>query len=296
MTSYPPGLLEHLKSAVTTLCYCWKLTLKDGTVCGFTDHDQRVSIGGTEFQPQSGFSASEARKSLGLSTDTVDVEGALSSTDIREEDIDAGLYDDARVETWLVNWSQPNEAALLGVASIGRIIREDGLFRAEMRNLGSSFDKPSGRYFHRHCDASLGDERCKVDTSQPELNGSGQILEVRASNVLIVNGLDNFEEGWFQYGVLTWTSGENQGDTARIIEHRFLSGITRIVTERPAVREVTPGDAFTVIAGCNKSFATCKAKFLNQENFRGFPHMPGNDAAYGYASPDQVFDGSPLIP
>lgn len=33
-----------------------------------------------------------------------------------------------------------------------------------------------------------------------------------------------------------------------------------------------------VAAGCDKSFATCGARFGNRVNFRGFPHMPGVDA------------------
>ena len=56
------------------------------------------------------------------------------------------------------------------------------------------------------------------------------------------------------------------------------------------------GDAFTVKAGCDKAFSTCKAKFANDLNFQGFPHLPGNDAAYGYATEEQIFDGSPLVP
>jgi uncharacterized phage protein (TIGR02218 family) len=35
------------------------------------------------------------------------------------------------------------------------------------------------------------------------------------------------------------------------------------------------GDGFTVTAGCDKSVKTCKAKFDNEVNFRGFPHVPG---------------------
>jgi uncharacterized phage protein (TIGR02218 family) len=34
---------------------------------------------------------------------------------------------------------------------------------------------------------------------------------------------------------------------------------------------------FTVTAGCDKTHHTCRAKFANIINFRGFPHMPGND-------------------
>ena len=56
------------------------------------------------------------------------------------------------------------------------------------------------------------------------------------------------------------------------------------------------GDTFSVVAGCDKKFATCKAKFANALNFRGFPHLPGNDAAYGYVVDGGQFDGGPVVP
>ena len=56
-----------------------------------------------------------------------------------------------------------------------------------------------------------------------------------------------------------------------------------------------PGDTFSVFAGCDKTFATCKAKFDNALNFRGFPHLPGNDAAYAYVVDGGRFDGGPLV-
>jgi uncharacterized phage protein (TIGR02218 family) len=50
------------------------------------------------------------------------------------------------------------------------------------------------------------------------------------------------------------------------------------------------GDAFTVTAGCDKSFATCRARFANTDNFRGFPQIPGND--FLLASPVQGAPGN----
>jgi uncharacterized phage protein (TIGR02218 family) len=47
-------------------------------------------------------------------------------------------------------------------------------------------------------------------------------------------------------------------------------------------REVAIGDTFEIMAGCNKLFATCKSKFANGVNFRGFPHIPGNDFVTTY--------------
>ena len=50
-------------------------------------------------------------------------------------------------------------------------------------------------------------------------------------------------------------------------------------------KDVETGDAFTVTAGCDKSFRTCRAKFDNAANFRGFPHVPGVD--FALAVPDR---------
>src|SRR5690606_4520493 len=95
-------LAKHLEHEITTLCHCWRVTRGDGAVMGFTDHDRRVTCDGTVFMPETGLSGSEARHSFGLAVDTMDVEGALSSLDISESDIVAGLYDGATVETLLV--------------------------------------------------------------------------------------------------------------------------------------------------------------------------------------------------
>ena len=53
-------------------------------------------------------------------------------------------------------------------------------------------------------------------------------------------------------------------------------------------------DAFPGMS-CDKRWRTCVDAFGNGENFRGFPHLPGNDAAYGYASDGQVMDGGALV-
>ncbi len=56
------------------------------------------------------------------------------------------------------------------------------------------------------------------------------------------------------------------------------------------------GDAFTVTAGCDKRAATCLTKFVNLDNFRGFPHMPGNDFALSYPDRDTgVNDDGTLV-
>jgi uncharacterized phage protein (TIGR02218 family) len=45
---------------------------------------------------------------------------------------------------------------------------------------------------------------------------------------------------------------------------------------------IAAGDTFVVTAGCDKRFATCRDRFANGVNFRGFPHIPGNDFVVRY--------------
>jgi uncharacterized phage protein (TIGR02218 family) len=59
--------------------------------------------------------------------------------------------------------------------------------------------------------------------------------------------------------------------------------------------DIASGDAFVVTAGCDKRFATCRQKFANGDNFRGFPHMPGNDFALNVARKGDENDGKPVV-
>jgi uncharacterized phage protein (TIGR02218 family) len=293
---YPQALSDHFSREVTSICHCWRVNRKDGTVIGFTDHDRVLAVDGTSFEPETGLSASEARQSLGLSVDTVDVEGALSSERITDEDIAAGLYDGAVVETYLVNWGTPQDFARIATATIGKITRRDGSFVAELESAVHRLDQQNGRYVTRKCDAELGDSRCGVLLDQPAFNAIGSVEALQASGTIRVSGLAGFEAGWFSFGVLTWTSGARTGRKERIVDHR-LAGAEALLVLQPAVGPaIAAGDSFTIVAGCDYSFATCKAKFANALNFRGFPHLPGNDAAYAYVADGGNFDGGPVVP
>lgn len=296
MTLYPENLAAHLARDATTVCHAWRLTRRDGQVSGYTDHDLPLAFDGTAFEPGSGFGASEAQSALGLAADAMDVEGALSSAGLVEAEIEAGLLDDAVVETFLVNWRSPSDFARVRRATIGRITRSDGRFVAELKSRMHQLDQPNARRLTRACDAELGDARCGFALDRDGFSGAGAVAAAVAPGAFDVSGLDGFEAGWFAAGVLTWTSGARQGRTDRIADHRKTDGGTQLFLLPLAGAKPAAGDSFTVVAGCDKRFATCKAKFDNRENFRGFPHLPGNDAAYAYVSEGLVFDGGPIVP
>ncbi len=296
MSAYPPEFAAHLQGEVTTVCHCWRLTRVDGVVLGFTDHDRPLVVDGTTFRPRSGFTTSEASDTLGLAIDTVDVEGALSSDDIVEADVLAGRYDDAEVETLLVNWRQPEQFASVRRATVGRIARRDGAFAAELKGRMHALDQVNGRWVARRCDAALGDARCRFDLDAPGYSAPGGVVAVVAARTISVSGLESFDGGWFAHGTVQWAAGALAGRRSAIVGHVVRAGSVELSLQPEDGPMPEEGDAFVVFAGCDKAFATCKAKFANELNFQGFPHLPGNDAAYGYVVDGGVFDGGPLVP
>ncbi len=97
MKSLPAALQDHLDGGATTLAWCWRLTLRDGTHFGFTDHDRDIVLDGTTFEAAAGFSASGIKDAVGLSVDNLEVTSALTSDRLSEIDLAAGHYDDGSV-------------------------------------------------------------------------------------------------------------------------------------------------------------------------------------------------------
>jgi len=69
MKSLNAALQAHLDEGTTTLAWCWRITRADGVTFGFTDHDRTLAFDGTEFEPESGLTASEVRSGSDLSVD-----------------------------------------------------------------------------------------------------------------------------------------------------------------------------------------------------------------------------------
>jgi hypothetical protein len=91
----PTGLQSHLDSGATTLCWCWRITRNDGVDFGFTDHDRGLVFDATTFEAASGFTGTEISGAVGLNVDTLDVESAITSDRLSEDDLVAGLFDNA---------------------------------------------------------------------------------------------------------------------------------------------------------------------------------------------------------
>ncbi|NHF74952.1 DUF2163 domain-containing protein [Paracoccus xiamenensis] len=294
MKNISPALQAHLDSGTTTLAWCWRIIRADGTAFGFTDHDQTLIFDGTDFEPESGLTASEIRSGADLSVDAQDAAGALRSDRITEADILDGRWDNAEVELWRVNWQAPSQRVLMRRGAIGQIRRGRHAFVAEIRSMSHILGQTVGRTFQAGCDATLGDARCGVDLEDPAFRGAGTVIERLRDRAFTASGLGGFAPGWFRFGTLDWTTGPNAGRRAEVLAHDRSDGIAVLTLLEVPIRAIGAGEGFTVRAGCDKRIATCAQKFGNVVNFRGFPHIPGQDTILRYASSDGEHDGGVL--
>ncbi|TQI76297.1 putative phage protein (TIGR02218 family) [Bosea sp. AK1] len=292
MRDIPSGLAGHIETAATTLCHCWSLTRRDGLVLGFTDHDRRLSFDGIDFAATTGLEAAESAAELGFAIGGGEVAGAFAAFGLNESDLARGLYDDARVRIWLVNWAVSDQRVLMEEGFVGEIKRGEASFTAEIRSFAKAFDEERGRLYLRSCSADLGDARCGVALAATE----GHVVESDGRLSLLAGGMVSYADGHFTGGRLIFTSGANAGFAVEVKRHGREGAQALFQLWQAPAAEILPGDGFRVTPGCDKSFATCRAKFANGVNFRGFPHMPTNDFIIGGVRPgDGALDGGSLF-
>lgn len=285
------ALLEHLQTKVTHVCRCWAVTRRDGRVFGFTDHDRALTFDGITFRADSGMTARALEQVMGLAVDNSEAVGALSDIAVTEEDIVAGRFDGAAVRAWLVCWDDVEVRELQFAGSLGELKRMDGAFHAELRGLSEALNQPSGQIYQQDCRAILGDAACKVDLEQAAYRVEVAISGVEKNRVFRFGPLPEFEPRWFEKGRLDVTSGAGEGLSALIKNDRIAGGARVVELWEELRAEIAVGDTVLLEAGCDKRKATCQNKFANLLNFRGFPHIPGEDWLMSYPTKDGQNDG-----
>lgn len=289
-------LLEHLATGSTTVCHAWAIIRSDGLCLGFTDHDAGFSFEDIEFRADTGMTGRALQQSTGLSVDNTEAMGMLSSSAIVEEDILAGRYDGAAVKVWLVNWSDVRERMLRFSGTIGEVTRAGGSFHAELRGLAERLNQPQGRLYQRACAAVLGDGHCRFRLAADGFSAERAVLSVVAARIIRLSGLAGTHERWFERGRLLVRSGRATGLSGIIKADRTLpDGRREIELWQALPIAPTGGDTVRIEAGCDKRASTCRDKFNNFMNFRGFPHIPGEDWMTSYPTTGSGNDGGSLL-
>jgi uncharacterized phage protein (TIGR02218 family) len=264
----------NLDGELTTLAFCWRLERRDGVCLGFTSHDRDLEIDGLVYRASPGMLPSAVSVSDGFEASTLDVAGALTSDSIRETDLAAGRWDRAAVALFLVDWEDPGgEPLALARGELGDVGVKANGFEAELRGPAALLERAVVEQTSPECRAELGDRRCRVDMAGRVT--VTRVIEAPEETVLVVAEVP---AGSCAFGRLRWIGGANSGLESAIAD----SEGTRLTLREPPPFPAAAGDLAEVGEGCDKSLATCSARFANAENFRGEPHLPGMDLLTRY--------------
>ena len=354
MKTIPGALQTHLNGEITTLATCWKVTLRDGTIFGLTDHDADLTLnadglGSVTYVAATGYRRTAIQTQLGLQAGNLELEGLFDTDGITEDDLRSGRFDFAGIKIFTLNWANTSQGIIKERRGVlGSVTRKEGMYTAEMRGLASYYQRNLLELYTADCRADLGDTRCTVQVSPVQWDDgiakvvgdrviatSGHLRrQFRASvagttggvepswsdtidatvtdgsvtwvteyryvipaTVATVTRQDLFtivesvtefpvlpSDGpdWFHAGIVTWVTGDNADVKQEIKSVNQTTGAVSLYLGAGA--PIVPGDTLLLQVGCDRLMQTCKQRFHNLINFRGFPYVPGKDRLLSYAT------------
>lgn len=267
------SMATHITGETLTLCHCWQITLTSGTVHRLTDHDQDLVFLGETFVSDGGFDISMLESGENLSVDNADLAVLFKSGAVSKSDIENGFFNGSRVNVYLVNWSDTSSYCHLPGGFLTKVKDFDvgsGVF--ELSGLAAKTNQNVGRKLIPTCDADVGDSRCGVDMGPYTVTGS--VTSV-TNNQVFTDSSNAESSGYFNYGNLTWTSGNNAGVVCEV--KLFASGQFTLLDPTPS--QIQVGDGYSAQRGCDRTSDTCKNVFNNYINYRGHPFVVGTREA-----------------
>jgi uncharacterized phage protein (TIGR02218 family) len=273
-------MLPWLTPRLTTLAFCWKLLRRDGAALGFTSHDKDLIIGGLIYRASPGMIPSAIERSAGFNADAVELAGALTSDALTDDDLTSGRWDDAQLDVFAVNWEAPDVDPMPLVAgNLGAIDMKGRAFSAELKGATQQLDQVVIEETSPECRASLGDQKCRVDMAgRVQIAAVDSVVDDQVT--LSTPMTEPVTDGVYASGRLRWLDGRNAGLSSTILDQQ--GAVLRL--SDPPYFPVVEGTRVELTQGCDRRFATCINRFNNAINFRGEPHLPGNDVLTRYGS------------
>jgi uncharacterized phage protein (TIGR02218 family) len=281
MKTLPPQLNAKLEAGVTTLAQAWRLTRRDGQTVALTQHDRDLVFDGTTFSPGSPLLPAEHDGELTLAPDRTALSGVLNSDTITRDDLLLKRWDHARVEAFLVDWTDPSLFVAMWVGRVAGVNWQGQAFEFEIEGVEAALAREVGRVYARTCDARLGDARCGLDLSVNNRRLNGVILAVVSDRIVTIATPVGRQTSEFDGGRMRFATGALAGWDAPFGQIKEIGGIWRLELAKPLPLLPASGQSIVLEVGCDKTFATCRTRFANGLNFRGQPTLPGDDVAFG---------------
>lgn len=262
--------------------YTW--TFQDGTVLRTTDADVALTFGGNTFASCApAMDRTKVTLTVGVEVDSVDITilptaaqtvgGVAWPIAARLGYLDGAtvLIETAYVQTW------PTVVGTLHVfqGQISDIYPERALIKVTVKSALELLAQPFPRNVYQSvCLHTVYDSQCGA--VKATFTFTGTVSASPAPTTTSIKTGHAQAAGYFDQGVLTFTSGANSGLKRTVKSYDPSTGFTFAL---PLPVAPSAGDTVSVFAGCDKMLATCTNKFANAGKFRGFPWVPTPEQA-----------------
>lgn len=285
MLTLSTSMHNMLMGHTTSYAYIISIIKTDGVGLYFTNFNQNLVFEGNTYIAKGGFDASAIDSNSDLTVDTVNLTVAITDSAITGDDVNAGLYSGAPVTLSFIDYEDLSDgnSVVMQAGTVGNITFLDtNNFQAEIVGIEAAYASNIGTRYTPTCTVRrLGDVRCKINTSPYTFD----LTVASVTNSTTFNHNTDLQAmAYFTYGVLTWVTGLNAGQTMDIKSYELGTGSAQFILQLPLNHPITIGDTFTATAGCDRLFSTCQNTYNNVENFRGFKDIPGLDSTLQQAS------------
>lgn len=155
--------LQTTLSGNPTVVTAWVITRRDGNIVRLTDNAQDLVIDGDTYLASPGYNRTAIQILSGVEDDNMDLETVFDDAVISRADIEAGLYELARLDIFIVNFNDTTEIALLKSGLLGNVTSlPSGAVRMQLRSLITRMQQRVVPRTSPTCRAELGDRLCKV--------------------------------------------------------------------------------------------------------------------------------------
>lgn len=253
--------------------------LRSGSTLCYNNTDVTFAYGGNTYLASSvRVDGLRYKAAIGLEVDTQQITVVALSTDTIAggapflQALRDGAFDGCEITRTRVFFSDRIGGAIAGGVTLfkGRLGTIDQIGRTTAKLTVNSDlvlldgDMPRNLY-QPTCLHTLYDTGCTL--SKSSFGSSGTVLGGSTTSAVNWTGANVN----FQQGSIAFTSGVNAGVTATVVS---VSPGNSLILGYPLQSAPSAGDTFTVYFGCDHTPETCKTKFNNLPNFRGFPYVP----------------------
>lgn len=275
----------------TTLATALRVVRPDGSMFGFTSHDENSRIGGETYSCDPGLSATDIVSSSTLDVGNLELTALHNGVVFTPSDILGGVWRNSDFYLFRYDWTKGEltlsdvEPLIAGV--FGEVRLRLNTVVVELRDLRQYLQHKVGEVSSKTCRYRLGGPKCGFPLSDIIVVGTiDTIFDAKRS---FADSGRSEANDWFGWGKVTFTSGNAEGLSAKVESYDSVN--KRFTLTLPLFVNLQVGDTYIAEPGCRGRFEEdCDAKFsaivpLHYLNFGGEPHRRGLNNITAAAEP-----------